>query len=61
MKWTEPRFVAAGPRSLRLRDEEKPQSTVDSFRNQTEEINQTQSKEREKQANGKIKPKPSKK
>lgn len=57
MKWTESRFAAAGPKAFRLRDEERAPST---FGNQTEEINQTQSKERGKQANGKIKPKPSK-
>lgn len=60
MKWTEPRFVAVGLRALSLREEERTQSTADSFRNQTVEINQTQSKEREKQANRKIKLKSSK-
>ncbi|KAK5902747.1 hypothetical protein CesoFtcFv8_007976 [Champsocephalus esox] len=60
VEWTEPSFVSVGLRALRLRDEERAQSTADSFRSQTDEINQTQSKEREKQANGKIRPKSSK-
>lgn len=58
VKWTEPRFVAAGLGTLRLR--KRTQLTANSFRNQTVKINQTQSKGKEKQANRKIKLKSSK-